>query len=106
VACWEAKYAYWAIRPDQLDRGFAPLFTTPNHPSYPSGHSCFSSAAATVLGHLFPRDAAVFEALAEESSESRLWAGIHFRSDLAAGRALGRTVARRVLGWSGIAAIR
>ena len=62
--------------------------------------------AATVLGHLFPRDAAVFEALAEESSESRLWAGIHFRSDLAAGRALGRAVAERVLGWSGIAAIR
>jgi membrane-associated phospholipid phosphatase len=106
VACWEAKYTYWAIRPDQLDGGFTPLFTTPNHPGYPSGHSCFSSAAATVLGQLFPRDAAVFEALAEESSESRLWAGIHFRSDLAAGRALGRAVAKRVLGWSGIAAIR
>lgn len=97
VACWDAKYAYWAIRPVQLEPRVRPLFTTPNHPSYPSGHSCFGAAAATVLGHLFPRDAAVFEALASEASESRLWAGIHFRSDLEAGRALGRAVAGRVL---------
>jgi membrane-associated phospholipid phosphatase len=97
VACWDAKYAYWAIRPTQLDPGFRPLFTTPRHPSYPSGHSCFSGAAAAVLSHLFPREAAAFEALASESSESRLWAGIHFRSDLVAGRALGRAVAERVI---------
>jgi membrane-associated phospholipid phosphatase len=97
IACWEAKYAYWAIRPVQLDPAFAPLFTTPQHPSYPSGHSCFSTAAATVLAHLFPRDAAAFQALASEASESRLWAGIHFRSDLAAGQMLGRAVAERVL---------
>jgi membrane-associated phospholipid phosphatase len=97
VACWEAKYAYWAIRPVQLDPSVQPLFTTPPHPSYPSGHSCFSAAAASVLGHLFPRDAALFETLASEASESRLWAGIHFRSDLTAGRALGRAVAERVI---------
>jgi membrane-associated phospholipid phosphatase len=97
VACWDAKYAYWAIRPAQLEPSFRPVFTTPNHPSYPSGHSCLSSAAATALGHLFPRDAAAFDALAAEASESRLWAGIHFRTDLTAGRALGRDVARRVI---------
>jgi membrane-associated phospholipid phosphatase len=97
IACWDAKYAYWAIRPAQLDPGFRPLFTTPNHPSYPSGHSCFSSAAATALGHLFPRDVATFERLATDASESRLWAGIHFRSDLTAGRTLGRDVAYRVI---------
>ena len=97
VACWEAKYAYWAIRPVQLDPSVQPLFATPQHPSYPSGHSCFSAAAASVLGHLFPRDAAVFDTLASEASESRLWAGIHFRSDLTAGRALGRAVAERVI---------
>jgi membrane-associated phospholipid phosphatase len=97
VACWDAKYAYWAIRPAQLDPTIAPLFATPEHPSYPSGHSCLSVAAASVLGHLFPRERAVFDALATEASESRLWAGIHFRSDLAAGRALGRAVAERVV---------
>jgi membrane-associated phospholipid phosphatase len=100
VACWEAKYAYWAIRPMQLDARVRPLFTTPNHPSYPSGHSCFGAAAATVLAHLVPRERAVFEALASEASESRLWAGIHVRSDLEAGRALGRAVGQRVIEWS------
>ena len=97
VACWDAKYTYWAIRPVQIDPSFRPLFPTPNHPSYPSGHSCFGSAVATALAHFFPRDAARFEALALESSESRLWAGIHYRSDLLAGRALGRAVAQRVI---------
>jgi hypothetical protein len=97
VACWDAKYAYWAMRPSQLDGRIRPLFTTPNHPSYPSGHSCFGSAAATVLAGLFPRDAGGFEALAAEASESRLWAGIHFRSDLDAGRALGRAIGWRTL---------
>ena len=97
VACWDAKYAYWALRPVELDSTFAPSFTTPEHPSYPSGHSCLSAAAATVLGHLFPRDSPRFDALALEASESRLWAGIHFRSDLVAGRALGRRVAARVI---------
>ena len=97
VACWDAKYTYWAMRPVQLDPRVRPLFATPSHPSYPSGHSCFGAAAAAVLAYLFPRDAAVFEALALEASESRLWAGIHFRSDLDAGRALGRAVAARAL---------
>jgi membrane-associated phospholipid phosphatase len=97
IACWDAKYAYWAIRPVQLDPRVRSLFTTPHHPSYPSGHSCFGAAAATVLAHLFPRAAAVFEALAAEASESRLWAGIHFRSDLDAGRALGRAVGHRAM---------
>ena len=40
VACWDAKYAYWEIRPFQLDPTLTTVFTTPNHPSYPAAHSC------------------------------------------------------------------
>jgi membrane-associated phospholipid phosphatase len=97
VACWDAKYTYWAIRPNQLDPSFKSLFTTPNHPSYPSGHSCFSHAGAAILGHLYPRETATFYALAQQASESRLWAGLHFRSDIVAGRALGIRVANKVI---------
>src|SRR5690606_6130258 len=82
VACWDAKYTYWAIRPHQLDAEFSPLFAVPGHPSYPSAHSCYSSAAANVLAHLFPTDADEVFMLANEASESRIWAGLHFRSDL------------------------
>jgi membrane-associated phospholipid phosphatase len=93
VACWDAKYAYWGIRPFQLDPEFKPLIGTPNHPSYPSAHSCLSSTAADVLTYLFPRDGEAFHTLLKEISESRIWAGIHFRSDLVAGIDLGKKVA-------------
>jgi hypothetical protein len=36
VACWDAKYTYWAIRPFQLDPDVKTLFATPNHPSFPA----------------------------------------------------------------------
>jgi membrane-associated phospholipid phosphatase len=97
VACWDAKYAYWAIRPFQLDPSFKPLFTTPNHPGYPSAHSCASSAPTTVLAYLFPRDAATLNAMADQAGESRIWAGIHFRSDVDAGLELGQKVARKII---------
>jgi len=97
VACWDAKYTYWAMRPFQIDPNFKPLFNTPNHPSYPSAHSCLSSAAAATLAYLFPRDAAMFNGLAKQASESRIWSGLHFRSDLVAGNAIGAAVAQKVI---------
>ena len=92
VACWDAKFAYWAIRPNQLDPAITTLFRTPNHPSYPAAHACDSAAIASVLGYLFPREAQLMQAKADESGFSRLWAGIHFRSDIDAGLEIGRKV--------------
>jgi membrane-associated phospholipid phosphatase len=97
IACWDSKYTYWAIRPFQLDHDVKPLFPTPNHPSYPAAHGCLSTAEADILGYLFPRDAAALDALAAEAAESRVWAGIHYRSDIVAGRALGHAVAEKVI---------
>ncbi|WP_270934102.1 phosphatase PAP2 family protein [Falsiroseomonas oryzae] len=97
VACWDAKYAYWAIRPFQLDPELRPIFATPNHPSYPAAHACYSMTAALVLSHLFPRDAASLLALGRESGESRIWAGIHYPSDVAAGQRLAQQVAGRAI---------
>jgi membrane-associated phospholipid phosphatase len=97
VACWDAKYTYWAIRPFQLDPSLKTLFPTPNHPSYPAAHGCLSSAAAGALGLLFPRDAQTLNALADEAGQSRIWAGIHFPTDVRAGLALGRGVAQKVI---------
>ncbi|HEY3060460.1 MAG TPA: hypothetical protein VGL99_15990 [Chloroflexota bacterium] len=54
VACWDAKYTYWAIRPFQLDPTLTTVFPSPNRPSYPAAHGCLSSAAAATLGYLFP----------------------------------------------------
>jgi membrane-associated phospholipid phosphatase len=97
VGCWDAKYTYWAMRPFQLDTEFTPLFNAPNHPSYPSAHSCMSSAAGGVLAHLFPADSERLMRIITEIGEARIWAGIHFRSDIEAGQELGQNVATRVI---------
>lgn len=97
VAAWDGKYAYWQIRPFQLDPAVNPIFATPNHPSYPAAHSTIAGTMETVLAYLFPTDAAQFVKIADDESWSRLWAGIHFRSDIEAGRALGRKVAGAVI---------
>jgi membrane-associated phospholipid phosphatase len=97
VACWDAKYAYWYFRPSQMDATVTSLFPTPNYPSYPSGHACASTAMSEVLAHEFPAYADAIRARATEALESRIWAGIHFRHELAAGKAMGMAVAQKVL---------
>ena len=54
VGCWDAKFAYFNPRPSQLDPGIQTVVGLPNFPSYTSGHSTFSAAAAEVLSYLFP----------------------------------------------------
>lgn len=89
IACYDAKYAYWSVRPFQVDPEYKSLFPAPNFPSYPSAHSCQSGAVAAVLGEFFPAAAQELNAMLEETGNSRMWAGIHFQSDIDAGAALG-----------------
>ena len=99
VACFEAKYHYWTIRPSQVDTTLvlADSVGLPNFPSYPSGHACSAGAFDAVLGHYFPQQRAEFTRIAEEQAMSRLYGGIHFRFDNDVGLALGRTVARHAI---------
>jgi PAP2 superfamily len=97
VACWDAKYTYWAPRPAMVDSSISTVFATPNHPSYPSAHSCLSGAAASVLGEFFPADAEHFTQLAIQAGDARVMGGIHFKTDCEVGLALGRQVAGAVL---------
>ena len=92
VGCWDAKYAYFNPRPTQLDPGIKTAIGLPNFPSYTSGHSTFSAAAAVVLSHLFPARASEFDAMKEESSLSRLYSCIHYRSDIEVGKDHGRRI--------------
>src|SRR6267378_32151 len=97
VACFEGKYFYWRIRPFQAHPGLQTLFPTPNHPSYPAAHGAGSGASGAMAAYLFPRDAALFTDEANQLAQSRLWAGIHYQSDIDAGLALGRRVAQVVI---------
>jgi hypothetical protein len=87
--------------------------TTPD-PSYPGAHAVISAGGASVLVSFFGRDRfdfAVtsevmpgvqrsftrFSAAEEEATLSRIFAGVHFRTDLTTGQRLGREVADFVL---------
>jgi len=127
IGCWEAKYMYVFWRPVTAiplastdgnpatveDATWTPLFATPAHPEYPSGHSCVSGAAAAVLADQFGertrfsvdndlmpgvvRSFRSFSAALEEVKNARIYAGIHFRSATEDGQALGVNVANYVL---------
>jgi membrane-associated phospholipid phosphatase len=97
IGCFDAKYTYWMIRPPQADPGIVTTFPVPNHPSYPSAHSCVSAAAATVLGSLFPDRTSELNGWVTDAGLSRMYAGIHYRFDITAGRNLGEAVGQWAL---------
>ncbi len=140
IASWDAKYAYdlWrpldAIRQADTDgnldtvanAAWTHLLGTPSFPSYTSGHSTFSAAAAAVLtavygdGYAFTTQAdkgstgqwppaddvsglaqrsfSSFQAAAQEAGMSRIYGGIHYNFDNTAGLMAGQAIGELVTG--------
>lgn len=98
IACFDAKYAYWGIRPDQYDTTYHSLVPTPPFPGYPSGHAVMSGMYSELLSYFFPMDKTYFQRKAKDAAESRFQAGIHFRTDNEVGLDLGKKVAAKVIG--------
>ncbi|HJU73026.1 MAG TPA: vanadium-dependent haloperoxidase, partial [Gemmatimonadaceae bacterium] len=71
IACWDSKLHYWVIRPSQADTAIKLAIGLPNHPSYPSGHSCITGAIMGVLIDAFPGDRARLEQMIEDAGMSR-----------------------------------
>ena len=92
IVCWDTKNFYFNPRPSQMNPAIKTLTGLPNFPSYISGHSTFSGAAAEVLGHIVPERAAAYTAMANEASISRMYGGIHYRSDCEQGLIVGKKV--------------
>ncbi|OGR42147.1 MAG: hypothetical protein A2X35_06695 [Elusimicrobia bacterium GWA2_61_42] len=57
--------------------------------SYPSGHSTFSRVFANVLTDIMPDRKAEFFAKADEIAQDRVIGGVHFPTDIAAGKVFG-----------------
>lgn len=92
IVCWDTKYFYFNPRPTQLNPAIKTLTGIPNFPAYISGHSTFSGAAATILGHIIPEKATSYTAMANEASLSRLVGGIHYKSDCEVGLTVGNNI--------------
>ncbi|PYS95073.1 MAG: hypothetical protein DMF50_10435 [Acidobacteria bacterium] len=125
IQCWLTKYATNLERPvtyihDAFDASWVPYITTPPFPTYTSGHSTQSAAAASVLTAMFgikaftdtlhsdhhlvpalaPRSFESFDEAAAEAALSRLYGGIHYPFDnddgLACGECIAKANSRRV----------
>lgn len=97
IGCFETKFTYWLIRPTQADPGITLATGLPNHPSYPSAHSCETGAWQVVLDDVFPSERRFVNATAREASLSRVLGGLHYRFDGEAGLRLGRRAGRLAL---------
>ena len=89
IVCWNTKYFYFNPRPTQMIPGIKTLTGIPNFPSYISGHSTFSEAAATILGHIIPANAGEYESMSHEAAMSRFISGIHTKADCDSGLVTG-----------------
>ena len=97
IAAWDAKYAYWTVRPITAIRSlfgvsYDSFILTPPFPSYISGHAALSGAASEFLSGTFPDEEKRLRAMGEEAAMSRLYGGIHYRFDNDDGLKVGRKV--------------
>jgi membrane-associated phospholipid phosphatase len=90
IAAHDAKYTFWRLRPNMADTTIVPLITQPNHPAYVSNAAIIASAAAALVGYMFPQDGTQWQYLGEEAGLSRIYAGIHYPSDERAGNQMGK----------------
>jgi hypothetical protein len=128
IACFDAKYhyAFWrpitAIRagdtdgnPDTVaDPSWVQLLpANPNHPEYPSAHSCLTPATGLVIARFLGTREIDFTIpsltglgdrhydrvsdLEYEVTNGRIWGGIHYRTSVEVGTEIGKKVERQVL---------
>jgi len=126
IAFYDAKYHYLRWRPISAlraadtgnpdvvgDPTWTPLLATAPDPAYPGAHSTISAAGAAVLDRFFGKHDRIqvrsdalpgvvrsfdgYDAAASEAGLSRIYGGVHFRSDHTAGLELGQKVAGFVL---------
>ena len=69
---------------------------TPTNTSYPSGHSINGYSEGVILAALLPAKAQTILGRARQYAENRLVCGMHYRSDIVAGEALGTAIALKL----------
>ncbi|MGB8194850.1 MAG: vanadium-dependent haloperoxidase, partial [Chitinophagaceae bacterium] len=119
IGCWDEKFRTNVIRPESvinkhIDPMWRPYIQTPPFPSYPSGHSVISNAAAEVMTSLYgdnlsftdtsllefgikSRTIESFRKAASEAGMSRLYGGIHYRFDIDKGNEQGKMIGTQIV---------
>ncbi|SFC78074.1 acid phosphatase (class A) [Polaromonas sp. OV174] len=80
-------------RPPIADKRIQPVTRYANGGSYPSGHATFSYLSAIVLAELVPEKRTQIFDRAREFGDNRVLGGVHYPSDIEAGRQLATLIA-------------
>jgi hypothetical protein len=92
-AAWYFKYQYNRPSPSRVDSSIQALMPTTDLPAYPSEDAVLSGVTTEVLRALFPAAIEEITRRAGEQRDAALQSGKATASDIAAGLALGRSVA-------------
>ena len=127
LGCFESKYHFDAWRPrtaipaaandgnpaTTAEAGWTPLAPSPNHPEYPSGHSCIAGAVGEVVKSYFGTQQVPFTwtstvtgtarsyqsvpDMIRDIKNARVHGGMHFRFSNDDGITLGRRTAHWIV---------
>jgi acid phosphatase (class A) len=94
-----SKNLYKRRRPYDYDAGLVPCISKvpASSYSYPSGHAALGYIMAALLTQIIPEQQAKWYDRAAEFANSRIVGGVHFPSDVEAGRIMGLVLAERAL---------
>jgi acid phosphatase (class A) len=91
------KRKYLRLRPYEIEPRLEPCISdVQGDLSYPSGHATYGYVLAGLLSQLVPERHAVLERRADEFARQRMVCGVHFRSDLEAGRKAAQWLASHI----------
>jgi hypothetical protein len=97
VITWFLKYRWDVARPNQYNRNIPSVLFTPRFPAYPSAHATIAGCSEVIVNYFFPQESSTMSQLMEQSAQSRLYAGVHFKVDNDEGLKLGRQVGEIVV---------
>lgn len=91
-AVGDIKDRYRRTRPFLRDKGLSPCIDRIGGYSYPSGHAVNARVFALILSELTPERREAFMDQADHAALHRVICGVHYPSDIAAGKLLGATI--------------